>query len=80
MRKRYLPLILSLIALVVTATSASASGKSPAYGGKAAASAPVNVTVFSPQQGDVAGKESKASSSISPSATRASPPAAPASS
>ena len=59
MRKRYLPLILSLVALAVAATSASANGKSPAYGGKAAASAPVNVTVFSPQQGDVAGKDSK---------------------
>ena len=59
MRKRDLLLILSLIALATTAITASASGKSPAYGGKAAASAPVNVTVFSPQKGDVAGRESK---------------------
>jgi hypothetical protein len=37
MRKRYLPLVLSLVALVATAITASASGKSPAYGGNAAA-------------------------------------------
>ena len=59
MRTRSLLLMLSLIALMATAITASASGKSPAYGGKAAASAPVNVTVFSPQKGDVAGRESK---------------------
>ena len=59
MRKRYLILILSLVALAATAITTSASGKSPAYGGKAAASAPVNITVFAPRPGDVAGKQSK---------------------
>jgi hypothetical protein len=59
MRKRYLPLILSLVALVATAIAGSASGKSPAYGGNATGPAPVNVTVFAPQHDDVAGKESK---------------------
>jgi hypothetical protein len=61
MRKRYLLSILSLVAFAATAVTitGSASGKSPAYGAKAAAPARVNVTVFSPQQGDVAGKESK---------------------
>jgi hypothetical protein len=61
MRKRYLLSILSLVAFAATAVTitGSASGKSPAYGRKATASAPVNVTVFSPRQADVAGKESK---------------------
>src|SRR5262245_20528392 len=60
MRKAHVLLILSLVALAATSIiTTSASGKSPASGGKAAGSAPVNVTVFSPRQGDVAGKESK---------------------
>src|SRR5262245_64554473 len=38
--------------------TASASGKTPTYGGKQR-KAPVNVTVFAPRMNDVAGKESK---------------------
>ena len=59
MRKASVLLILSLVALAATAITTSASGKLPAYGGTSAASAPVSVTVFSPRQGDVAGRESK---------------------
>ncbi len=60
MRKRHLLYALALVAIAATAGSISgtASGKSAASGGKTA-TPPVNVTVFSPRSGDVAGKESK---------------------
>jgi hypothetical protein len=60
MRNRHLLLAFSVVALVVTAGSVTvtASGKSPYPGGKVA-KPPVNVTVFSPRAGDIAGKESK---------------------
>jgi hypothetical protein len=60
MRKRLLLLTFSLAALAAAAgsISAAANAKPSAYGGKAT-TPPVNVTVFSPRNGDVAGKESK---------------------
>ena len=48
-------LALAAAAGLITAT---ASGKSPAYGQKTA-TPPVKVTVFSPREGDIAGKQSK---------------------
>jgi hypothetical protein len=58
--KRHLLLAFSVVALVVTAGSITmtASGKSP-YPRRKTATPPVNVTVFSPRKGDIAGKESK---------------------
>ncbi len=58
MRKRHLLLAFS-VALVVTAGSitVTASGKTPPRG--KTASPPVNVTVFAPRKGDIAGKDSK---------------------
>ena len=55
MRKPHMLLVLSLLALAATAgaTAATASQAS------ATANPPVNVTVFAPQTGDVAGKESR---------------------
>ena len=53
MRKRHLILVLSLLALAVAA-GASASVKA-----RDSATAPVDVTVFSPTTGDVAGHQSK---------------------
>ena len=60
MRKPHLLVALSLVALAATAGSiaATASGKPPAHGVKTA-TLPVNVSVFAPRPGDVAGKESK---------------------
>jgi hypothetical protein len=45
-------------AVLIGSMTAVASGSSPRYGGQAT-TPPVNVTVFSPRAGDVAGKESK---------------------
>jgi hypothetical protein len=47
-----------LVALATAAVTADASGKTSGYGRKKAAP-PVNVTVFAPRNGDVAGKGSK---------------------
>jgi hypothetical protein len=60
MHMRTLLPIVALVALASAAgaLAAGASGKPTAYGGKTT-TAPVNVTVFSPRPGDVAGKESK---------------------
>ena len=55
MRKRHLILTFAVVALVATAGATAATGSRAA--GKAIE--PVNVTVFSPRQGDVAGRESK---------------------
>jgi hypothetical protein len=59
MHMRKLLGVFSLVAIAATAASitSAASGTSPAYAGRTAA--PVSVTVFSPRNGDVAGKESK---------------------
>jgi hypothetical protein len=59
MDMRKLLLAFVLVALAATAASiTAASGTSRAYAGKTARP-PVNVTVFSPRNGDVAGKASK---------------------
>ena len=58
---RQLPVLLAVAAataLLAGTTAATAGGSSPAKAGKPTTQ-PVNVTVFSPRQGDVAGKESK---------------------
>ena len=58
---RHLPALLAAAAataLLAGTTAATAGGSSPANVGKTPTQ-PVNVTVFSPRQGDVAGKESK---------------------
>ena len=58
---RHLPALLAVAAataLLAGTTAATAGGSSPAKAGKPPTQ-PVNVTVFSPRQGDVAGKESK---------------------
>jgi hypothetical protein len=54
-RKRHLLLTFAVVTLVATAGATGATQAS----GKAKAKPPVNVTVFSPRKGDVAGKESK---------------------
>lgn len=58
-RARLLPATLALaVAVLVGSITTIASGKSPVYGTKTATQ-PVNVTVFSPRKGDIAGKESR---------------------
>jgi len=54
-RKLHLLLVLALLALGATTAGATAASRSSA----GTAAEPVNVTVFAPQTGDVAGKESK---------------------
>jgi hypothetical protein len=59
MHTRKLLLVFALVlAVTAVALTGSASGKGPGYG-KKKAKAPVNVTVFAPRPGDVAGKDSK---------------------
>lgn len=55
MRKRHLLLTFAVVALAATAGAAAATGSRAAD----KANAPVKVTVFSPREGDIAGKESK---------------------
>ena len=58
-RARLVPATLALVAAVLVGSITTiASGKSPVYGAKTATQ-PVNVTVFSPREGDIAGKESR---------------------
>jgi hypothetical protein len=57
-RKLLVPLALLVLAVIAATVTANASGKTPPYGGKQR-KAPVNVTVFAPRKGDIAGKESK---------------------
>jgi hypothetical protein len=60
-RRKHLPATLAVgvvTAVLAVTLTATASAGSPAYGRKAATPR-VNVTVFAPRKGDVAGKESK---------------------
>jgi hypothetical protein len=57
-RKLLLTFAVLVLALTAAAVTANASGKTPGYAGRKA-KAPVNVTVFAPRKGDVAGKDSK---------------------
>ncbi len=78
-RVRAFPALAAATAVLFGSLAATASGGPTAPAHKSA-TPPVNVTVFSPREGDIAGRESRASLSTSPSATQASRRAGPTSS
>ena len=69
-RLQAFPALAAATAVLVGSLATAASGGPTAPAQKSAAP-PVNVTVFSPREGDIAGRESRGSSSTSPSATQA---------